>query len=121
MQRPWPSSRYLSGSPRLLGRQRPLHTTKLGPRQTAPGSEAVLVTHPFHPLFGQRLSVEGEERPNGRLRFRCTGPSGTTVVVPAEWTEHSGAKPGAARLTYEALAELATVVKAIEHARSVNA
>jgi hypothetical protein len=42
-------------------------------------------------------------------------------VVPAEWTEHSGAKPSAARLTYEALAELASVMKAIERARSVNA
>jgi hypothetical protein len=81
----------------------------------------VLVTHPFHPLFDQRLSVEGEERPNGRLRFRCIGPAGTTVVVPVEWTEHSGAKPSTARLTYEALAELAGVMNAIKHALNANA
>jgi hypothetical protein len=73
-----------------------------------------MITHPFHPLFGQRLEVEGQERPNGQLRFRCTGAAGTVVVVPAEWTDQfTPGPPSSSRLTYEGLADLTTVIDII--------
>jgi hypothetical protein len=70
-----------------------------------------VVTHPFHPLAGQRLEVEGQQRPNGVLQYRCGGPAGT-VVVPAEWTDRCPVE-GAKRLSYERLAELAGLTIAI--------
>lgn len=71
----------------------------------------MVVTHPFHPLSGERLEVEGQERPNGGWRLRCRGPLGT-VVVPVEWTDRSA--PGSqSRLTYEGLVDVAGIVTAI--------
>jgi hypothetical protein len=74
----------------------------------------VVVTHPFHPLAGQRLGVEGQQRPNGCLQFRCAGPAGT-VVIPAEWTDRCPVE-GEMRLNYERLADLAGLVAAIRRA-----
>jgi hypothetical protein len=73
-----------------------------------------VISHPFHPLSGQRLEVEGQQRPNGTLQYRCTGPEGT-VVVPAEWTDRCPVE-GEARLSYERLADLAALVTAIRQA-----
>lgn len=70
-----------------------------------------MVTHPFHPLAGQRLEVEGQQRPNGRLQYRCAG-SGGTVVIPAEWTDRCPVE-GDERLSYEGLAELSRLAIAI--------
>ena len=70
-----------------------------------------MVTHRFHPLSGQRLEVEGQQRPNGKLQYRCAGPAGT-VVVPAEWTDRCPPE-GDSRLSYERLADLAGIVAAI--------
>jgi hypothetical protein len=69
------------------------------------------VTHPFHPLSGRRLEVEGQQRPNGVLQYRCAGPA-ATVVIPVEWTDR-GPVEGDNRLSYERLAELARLVIAI--------
>jgi hypothetical protein len=74
----------------------------------------VVITHPFHPLSGQRLEVEGEQRPNGVLQYRCAGPCGT-AVVPLEWTDRH-VPEGDTRLSYERLADLARVVTAIGRA-----
>jgi hypothetical protein len=76
--------------------------------------DCVVITHPFHPLSGQRLEVEGQQRPNGRFQYRCTGPGGV-VVVPAEWTDRFAVE-GDRRLSYERLAELAEVVAAVRRA-----
>jgi hypothetical protein len=73
-----------------------------------------VITHPFHPLSGQHLDVEGQQRPNGKLQYRCTGPGGS-VVVPAEWTDRCPVE-GDTRLSYECLAELAGLVAAIRRA-----
>lgn len=77
-----------------------------------------MITHPFHPLSGQRLEVQGQQRPNGTLQYRCTGPAGA-VVVPAEWTDRYPAE-GDTRLSYERLAELAFLVAAIRRGSSVE-
>jgi hypothetical protein len=70
-----------------------------------------VVTHPFHPLSGRRLEVEGQQRPNGVLQYRCAGPAGTVVVL-AEWTDRCPVD-GEKRLSYERLAELARLLIAI--------
>jgi hypothetical protein len=73
--------------------------------------DSLVVTHPFHPLCGERLEVEGQQRPNGTLQYRCAGPTGT-VVIPAVWTDRCP-RAGEERLSYELVAELARLVVAI--------
>ena len=71
------------------------------------------VTHPFHPLSGQRLRVLFERRMAGGLFLSCEGGPLGSVMLPVTWTDRG---PGAAAmpLTYEVLADLAAVVSAIE-------
>jgi hypothetical protein len=68
-----------------------------------------VVTHPFHPLTGQRLPILFERRqPEGRLYVCEGGPLGT-LGLPETWT--SLGPPRATRpLTGEVLAELAAVL-----------
>jgi Family of unknown function (DUF5372) len=72
-----------------------------------------VVTHPFHPLKGQRLNILFErKRPEGRL-YVCAGGSLGTIGLPAAWTSLS--EPAAERpLTIEGLVELAALVKALK-------
>jgi len=72
----------------------------------------VLVTHPFHPLAGQRLEVLGRTRRGGAGFLRCAGGSLGAVTLPAAWTDRAE-RPAGTRLTYEALAELAAAAAAI--------
>jgi uncharacterized protein DUF5372 len=72
----------------------------------------VLVTHPFHPLAGQRVEVLARTRRGGMAYLRCAGGPLGMVTIPAGWTGPGG-RPAATRLTYEALAELAAAVAAI--------
>jgi hypothetical protein len=74
-------------------------------------SDSVLVTHPFHPLAGQRLEVLGRGRRGGGF-LRCAGGSLGTVTIPAAWTD-GAERPAGSRLTYEALVELAAELAAI--------
>jgi hypothetical protein len=75
-------------------------------------SDSVLVTHPFHPLAGQRLEVLGRARRGGVGFLRCAGGSLGTVTIPAAWTDRAE-RPAGSRLTYEALVELAAGLAAI--------
>jgi hypothetical protein len=72
-----------------------------------------VVTHPFHPLKGQQLSILFErKRPDGRL-YVCAGGALGTIGLPAAWT--SLGEPAAERpLTVEVLIELAALVKALK-------
>jgi uncharacterized protein DUF5372 len=71
------------------------------------------VTHPFHPLRGQRLAIVFERRyPGGRL-YVCEGGPHGTIGVPEDATDRAPA-PAASALTGEVLAELVAVVAAIE-------
>lgn len=76
-------------------------------------SESLIVTHPFHPLCGQRLSILFErKRPEGQLYICEGGPLGT-LGLPATWT--SFGPPAAERpLTVEVLIELAALVAALK-------
>jgi hypothetical protein len=72
----------------------------------------VVVTHPFHPLRGQRLAILIERRlPVGRLYVCEGGPLGT-IGVPEDATDRAPA-PSAAPLNGEVLAGLVQVVAAI--------
>ncbi len=82
-----------------------------GSHRTSSGS--LVVTHPFHPLKGQRLNILFErKRPEGRLYVCEGGPLGT-LGLPAGWTSLS--EPAAERpLTIEVLVELAALVTALK-------
>jgi uncharacterized protein DUF5372 len=72
----------------------------------------VLVTHPFHPLAGQRVEVLARTRRGGAGYLRCAGGPLGMMTIPAGWTGPAE-RPAGTRLTYEALAELAAAVAAI--------
>jgi hypothetical protein len=72
-----------------------------------------VVTHPFHPLKGQCLSILFErKRPEGLLYVCEGGPLGT-VGLPVAWTSLSELAAERA-LTFEVLIELAALVKALK-------
>ncbi len=76
--------------------------------------ESLVVTHPFHPLAGQRLAVLLERRrPSTGLVYVCEGGPGGRVTLLAAWTDR-GAAPAAQRLTADGLVALAALVGAIE-------
>ena len=92
-----------------MGCQRLAHNP--GSHRTSSGS--LVVTHPFHPLNGQWLSILFErKRPEGLLYVCEGGPLGT-VGLPAAWTSLSELAAERA-LTFEVLIELAALVKALK-------
>jgi ABC-type hemin transport system substrate-binding protein len=82
----------------------------------------VVVTHRFHPLFGQRLAVLFVKRRAGRVVYVCAGGVGgrTTVTFAAGWTDRAPV-PAAHRLSVEALVVLDTLVTAIVDLRDRRA
>ena len=74
-----------------------------------------MVTHPFHPLAGQRLTILFErtykDPARGRVYICEGGPLGT-VALPEPFTDR-GAPSGPRPLTVDALLDLATVVSAL--------
>jgi Family of unknown function (DUF5372) len=73
----------------------------------------VVISHPFHPLSGQRLEVLFVKRRGADRVFVCAGGVAGRVTVPRSWTDR-GEPPLAHRLSIECLAELAAVTRAIE-------
>jgi Family of unknown function (DUF5372) len=70
------------------------------------------VTHPFHPLRGQRLAVLFERRmPQGRVYVCDAGASGT-IGVPEDATDRAPS-PAASPLTGEVLGSLVGLVAEI--------
>jgi hypothetical protein len=79
----------------------------------------LVVTHPFHPLRGQRLAILFERRlPEGRL-YVCEGGPAGTIGVPEDATDRSPA-PAPSPLTGEVLAGLVAVGAAIDGASMVG-
>ena len=72
----------------------------------------VVVTHPFHPLKGQRLEVLFAKRRNGRAVFVCAGGVYGSITLPEAWTDR-GEPPLARRLSAEGLATLGTLFRTI--------
>jgi hypothetical protein len=72
----------------------------------------VVVTHPFHPLSGQRLEVLFAKRRNDGMVFVCAGGIYGSITLPLAWTDR-GEPPRACRLSAEGLAALDTLARAM--------
>ena len=73
----------------------------------------VVVTHPFHPLNGQRLEVLFVKRRGAESVFVCAGGVvGVQVTMPWSWTDR-GEPPRPNRLSIEGLADLSAATRAI--------
>jgi hypothetical protein len=85
-----------------------------GSRQQREVSESFLtVTHPFHPLCGQRLRVLFERHYVATgLGFCCEGGPAGSVMLPADWTDR-GRPAECHALGYEQLVELAALLAAL--------
>jgi hypothetical protein len=73
---------------------------------------SVVVTHPFHPLRGQRLEVLLERRCGGVRVFVCDAGDGQNLELAEDATDR-GVVPGERALSFEVLVGLAAVVAAI--------
>ena len=71
-----------------------------------------MVTHPFHPLVGQRLEVLYVRREAAGRMYVCDAGNGRNVKLDEAATDRG---PAAAErpLTFEVLVALATVVAAL--------
>ncbi|HEY5841390.1 MAG TPA: DUF5372 family protein [Mycobacterium sp.] len=72
----------------------------------------VVVTHPFHPLIGQRLEVLYVKRRAGDTVFVCAGGVSGQITLPLAWTDR-GVPAGEHRLSLAGLAALDAVTRAI--------
>ncbi|WP_190813994.1 DUF5372 family protein [Saccharopolyspora pogona] len=72
----------------------------------------VVVTHPFHPLRGQRLGVLYVKRRAGDTVFVCSGGVSGQITVPQAWTDR-GEPPQEHRLSAAGLAALVAVTRAL--------
>ena len=72
----------------------------------------MIVTHPFHPLNGQRLEVLYAKRRGADTVFVCSGGVSGQITLPQSWTDR-GEQPLAHRLSAERLAELDTLARSL--------
>lgn len=83
--------------------------------RSGPVSDSVVVTHPFHPLAGERLAVILERRrPSADVVLVCEGGPAGRVTVPVAWTDR-GPDRSDYRLATSGLVELAGLVHALHH------
>ena len=75
-------------------------------------SGSVLITHPFHPLSGQRLEVLLAKRRGADTVLVCAGGVSGQITVPQPWTDR-GEPPLARRLSAEGLAGLDTLARSL--------
>ena len=73
---------------------------------------SLVVTHPFHPLRGQRLEVLLERRCGGSRVFLCGAGDGRNLELAEDATDR-GQEPGERPLSFEVLVELAAVIAAL--------
>lgn len=73
----------------------------------------MVVTHPFHPLSGQRLRVLFERRRGGGRVLVCEGGPSGTVTLAEDATDRAEASAERA-LTFEGLVAVCAVVAALE-------
>jgi hypothetical protein len=73
----------------------------------------LVVTHPFHPLAGQRLEVLLERRCGARRVFVCDAGGGRNVELCEDATDRGAGLLGERPLSFEVLVELAAAVAAI--------
>jgi len=71
---------------------------------------SLVVTHPFHPLNGQRLEVLFAKQRAGATVFVCSGGVSDQITVPHAWTDRCE-PPGELRLSIEGLTALDTLAR----------
>jgi Family of unknown function (DUF5372) len=71
----------------------------------------LVVTHPFHPLRGQRLVVLSQSRCVAGRVYVCDGSPFGGVALPEDATDR-GPEPADGPLSFEVLVELAALVAA---------
>lgn len=72
----------------------------------------VLVTHPFHPLVGQRVEILYSKRCGAGRLLVCDAGAGRTVTLPVEWTDR-GPAAEESRLSLDGLIGLHEVVNTL--------
>jgi hypothetical protein len=78
------------------------------------------ITHPFHPLRGQRFSVLKSRRVSGVESLSLRGTSGGSFAVPREWTDLADEPPHASLdlaplvFDFECLLALAELIEEID-------
>ena len=70
----------------------------------------MVVTHPFHPLRGERLEVLYSKRRGADTVFVCSGGVSGQITLPLAWTDR-GEAAAPRRLSAEGLAELDTLAR----------
>ncbi len=68
-----------------------------------------MVTHPFHPLVGQRVEVLYVRREAAGRMYVCDGGDGRNVKLDEAATDR-GPVPAERPLTFEVLVELAAMI-----------
>ena len=71
-----------------------------------------MVTHPFHPLCGERLDVLLVRREAGGRVYVCDVGGGRNVALPEQATDR-GPQPAERPVTFEVLVGVAAVVAAV--------
>lgn len=71
-----------------------------------------MVTHPFHPLVGQRVPILFTRRRAGVRIYVCEGGPLGSVTLPEDFTDR-GLAPAPRPLTAAVLAELAATIVAL--------
>ncbi len=71
-----------------------------------------MVTHPFHPLYGQRVDVLRMRRHRSGRLYVCDGGALGTLALP-EWATDRGPEPAERPLSVEVLVELVALVAAL--------
>jgi hypothetical protein len=80
--------------------------------------DSIVVTHPFHPLFGERLPVVFQRRcPVHERLFVCEAAPARRVTLPVRWTDRTPDAVLAHRLGLEGLSALLELVAALHHPR----
>jgi Family of unknown function (DUF5372) len=73
---------------------------------------SLVVTHPFHPLCGERLQVLFVRRVGAGRIYSCEGGPLGSVSLPEDATDR-GPEPAESPLTIEVLAALVAMVTAL--------
>jgi Family of unknown function (DUF5372) len=80
---------------------------------------SLVVTHPFHPLRGQRLEVLLERRCGGVRVFVCDAGDGRNLELAEDATDR-GVVTGERPFSFEVLVDLAAVVAAIADGKEMG-
>ena len=87
---------------------RSLHSAQ----RSSESSDSVVVTHPFHPLAGQRVAVLFVKRRAGLRVFVCEGGPAGSVTLPEAWTDR-GVTAAGHRLCADGLTAAADLVRVL--------